>query len=668
MSLPITGENKDKPLWLTWGLGGEGLPLTADFQSVEFEAREAEPGEGLPRYDDPDSLYRLPSGFSDHIVTTVQGATVVIGGQPWDQWVTSLDCATPLNGPVVGAITLLSPMETAIKSGDRVNLAIMLPGVTVGLLAEGYVTEPPKAKWADGLVGTTVAVGDILEYRRATDTGRIEPYCGPLPRTVSEAADVYTRARGLPFVGGGDLLVEGITPDFVEMAPHPFLSELYAPLNTDVRTSSDGTIIAVPRLPFDRERAILITAAQALEVDFDSPAFPAYSRATAYNNFDRDLGLKTDTQETSDFSGWDASNTEPWFLSNNTYTLTKKAMLGDTAIQTTVETWGYMPNSSVVPKVEGARQDPCEPNQETPDVPISTRLDVISLDTEVLAIEGHISGAYVVTGVDSYRDGWGTYANADGDTVLYNGQLESRREEYQHTVEVGSRVCPQYWPVLRVAKRATRYSRVAWAEGEQPTLQLVSQLSELWEQSTEAVGEGQVKEWRAVSTTRTFDSKAGRWVGGNSDTGRAFSPPFAQFVGSAKVPVQLEVSLEFPEFRELFGDREAGPIRVPNAFTSEALTRALERQIRESTGLAYGLMLVVDPRLPLRPGASVIYEREGGSRVEGIVFSREFNVSGTEVTQSVVLMRSFTEPGLAAVRNRPGFTTSASVSNANPCE
>jgi hypothetical protein len=128
--------------------------------------------------------------------------------------------------------------------------------------------------------------------------------------------------------------------------------------------------------------------------------------------------------------------------------------------------------------------------------------------------------------------------------------------------------------------------------------------------------------------------------------------------------VSLEVSVRLPELIELFGDRKSKPVSFPNSFTQKELLKATERYAREVSGMAYAIHLKIDPRVPVRPGAQIIYKR-GSQEIHGLAWSVETNISGPVATQSVILMRTFTEPALYAFRNE-GFLPNQQDSG-NPC-
>jgi hypothetical protein len=536
-------------------------------------------------------------------------------------------------------------------------------------LLGGYIVEPPKFRIESVNVGSlSLRIGDIFLLKRQSETGSLDPYCGELPQTTAQAAQLFARVRGLPGVFGGEALVENINPDFIEGAPWDFLSSLYEVLNFDVRTTVQGVPIAVPRTRFSPDTALVLESYQVTEADWDSPQSLPFSVVPGYNTFNRSLGFRTNQTTTQDFSSWNPGNTEPWFVSNNTYTETTTTTLGDTAVQTITRTWGYIPNSTVVPSEDlpGPSTGPC--GEFIPPVaPVSTRLDVIQTRTFRAYFEPHISGSYVVTGTEETVEGWNTYQNLDTDTVLYFGQLEASREDYTHQAVTNLNVCPQYWDLLRVGTDQTTYARVEVGEGLEPVFQLTSRNITQWSESSDEVTEGQVRSWYAAKSSQSYDSATGTWIGGSLPREENPSPPSAQFINTFKVPVSLEVETTFPELSSLFGERKSKPVQFPNAYTTRDLLTATERYARETAGLAYSIHLLVDPRVPIRPGAAIIYRRPGGADVHGLAHHVEYNCTGPQVTQSVILMRTFTEPGFAAIRENPGFVPESSVSTSNPC-
>ena len=654
-----------------------GVDLSADFVNPNPVVPPPEPGEGAPDPLDPATLAKLHPINSKRVLVSIHGLSLNIEGVEWGDYVTSFDVVRPMNGETEGVIelrtgrslTALDPTyQPSLKAGSSLNFEVTLPGQTVPMLLGGYIVEPPKYRIDGTNVGNlSIRVGDIFLLKRQSETGAIEPYCGELPQTTAQAAQIFARVRGLPGVFGGEALVENINPDFVEGAPWDFLSSLYEVLNYDVRTTVSGVPIAVPRTEFDVNTALILEDYQVSEADWDAPTALPFSKVPSYNSFNRSLGFRVNETTALDYGNWNAGNTAPWFDSNNTYTETSTTTLGDTAVQVVTRTWGYIPNNTIVPS-EGLSgvSDPCgQPVQ--PPAPVSTRLDIIQTRTFRAYFEPHISGGYLVTGTEENIEGWGFYQNSDFDTVLYFGQLSNNRKNYEHSPVEDERVCPQYWEILRVGTEETIYSRVTVADNAQPSFQLTSRKSETWTESTEDITEGQVRGWKRGGSNQFYDVKSKTCVGGGTPEETVQSPPTAQFINTFKVPVNLEAETDFPELVELFGERESKPVQFPNAYTTRDLVTAADRYARESAGLAYSIHLIVDPRVPIKPGAAIRYRRPGGSEVHGLAWAVEFNCTGSQITQSVILMRTFTEPSFSSIRNNPGFIPTASTSAANPC-
>ena len=666
------------------GLSGRWTPpellgsvdLTADFVNPNPVVPPPDPGIGSPDPSDPSSLPKLYPVNSKRVVVSILGASLLIEGVQWGSYITSFDLVRPMNGETQGVVelrtgrglTVLDPtFQPSLKAGSHVEFKITLPGQEVPLLLGGYIVEPPKYRIDGTNVGNlSIRVGDIFLLKRQSETGAIDPYCGELPQTTAQAAQIFARVRGLPGVFGGEALVENINPDFIEGPPWDFLSSLYEVLDFDVRTTVRGVPIAVPRTVFNVDTALVLEDYQVSEADWDAPTSLPFSKVPSYNNFNRSLGFRVNESTEVDYSGWNAANNTPWFESNNTYTETTTTTLGDTAVQVRTRTWGYIPNSTVIAAENlSGSSSPC--GGDTPASPVSTRLDIIQTRTFRAYFEPHISGGYLVTGTEENIEGWDTYQNGDLDTVLYFGQLTNKRVTYSHTAVEDDRVCPQYWNILRVGTDETSYSRVSVADNTEPAFQLTARTQERWAESTEDITEGQVRSWKKASTNQTYDVEAQKWVGGAIPVQEEPNPPSAQFINTYKVPVNLEAETTFPELVRLFGERESKPIQFPNAYTTRELIVSANRYARESAGLAYSIHLLVDPRVPIQPGTAIRYRRPGGSEVHGLAWTVEYNCTGSQVSQSVVLMRTFTEPSFSAVRNNPGFVPTANTSAANPC-
>lgn len=679
MTLELTARNRDTGLKINWGqddLTG-GLTLTADFVSAFRPPGSVIPGVGPPNKDNPASLSRVPQVPSQRVVTSVLGASVTIGGVDVVDHMTGLDLMRPLHGETQGLIRLLAPLQAGVldqesahlKPGSEVEIALRYAGVTVNLF-KGFVVEPPSFQIVDrNLSSVAVRVGDLFLLKRQSDNVALEAYCGPLPRTTGTAARVFARVRGLPGNWGGNALVEGLNPDFVEGPPWDFLAQLYEPLNWDVRSTSEGELVATPRRQWVLDQAIVLTDRDCIEGQLDAPANLPFSVVPAYNNFERDLGKRVRSTEETDFSRWDPANTEPWFVSNNEYQVIKSRFVGDTAVSVTVETWGYLPNNTIVPggSIPGGETGPCGEFVPPPEVqPVTTRLSLLQTNTENLFIEPHLSGDFLVTGRESTTEGWSTFRNANGDTELFQGVLAASRDNYGHTPIETAGVCPQYYPIVRTYAQANRWRRVQ-AEGstDEPSYQLTQQSVEQYTRDTEEITEGQVLNWSRVRTDQVYDTETGRWIGGPGPLEEA-NPPQGQFVRSLKVPVTLEAEIALPEVEALVGVRQSRPVQFPEAYTTRDLQIAAERWGRETSGLAYSVHLVVDPRIPLSPGALVRYQR-GDREIHGIVWTVETNVTGPEATQSVVLLRTFTEPALVAARESGGFVPDVDLDVSNPC-
>ena len=682
MGLTVRAKINDSKLFGRWGTGVSpgGLGFTAEFISPNAGLGAEVPGEGVPDPMDPRTLRKLPAIPSKRVVVSLLGSTFEVEGKDWSDYVTAFDLVRPMNGETQGVIELrtgrnldtLNPAyETSFSAGKSINLSIKLPGQVVPLLLNGYIVEPPKFKIDNRNVGAlSLRIGDLFLLKRQSETGKVEPYCGELPRTTAQAAQVFAQVRGLPGVWGGEAIVENVNPDFVEGPPWDFLSSLYEVLNYDVRTTSQGVPIAVPRTVFNPDTALVLEDYQVSEAEWDSPSSLPFSVVPGFNNFNRDLGYRANDTVREDYSRWNPGDTRAWFISNNTYQIIKTTTLGDTPVQVVTETWGYIPNNTVVPSdaVPSNTVGPCGEFIPPPQVEaVTTRLDLIQTQTYRAYFEPHLSGSYVIVGTETTTQGWNTFQRANADTELYFGQLEGSRETFIHTAIQSEGVCPQYWDVVRVASEELAYGRVSVGENTEPEFRLTARTRTNWAESTEEVSEGQVQEWKSTKVTERWDVSTARWIGGELPDGSSLSPPSATFINSFKVPVRLEVETQFPELTALFGEREAKPIQFPNAYTTRDLLVATERYARETAGLAYSIHLLVDPRVPIRPGAAIRYKRPGQNEVHGLAWTVEYNVTGNQATQSVVLLRTFTEPGLAAIRNNPDYLPVSQVDAGNPC-
>ena len=672
---------QDNPLRLSWhpdpwntlSLGVEGS-FTSTFQETPVTID----GEGVPSINDPRNLPKLGALPSQKIVSSVLGASLVIGGTEWADYVVSLDLMRPLSGETQGRVSLVSSdprildpeREGTIRAGQQVSLTVEYAGIVAQEL-EGWVVEPPKFQIVDRSLGSLeVRIGDLFLLKRQADNGALEAYCGPLPRTTATTAQIFARVRGLPGTWGGEALVEGVSPDFVEGAPWDFLSSLYEPLNYDVRSTASGELAAFPRPPWNLDQALVINSSQAIEAKLDSPLQLPFSKVVGYNNFDRDLGFKTRSTQQSDFSTWDPSNTEAWFLGNNTYKVIKSRYLGDTLIGETVETWGYLPNNTLLPSgsIPQGTTGPCGDYTPPPEVEqVTTRLDIISIRNTNLYFEPHISGGYVVTGRESSLEGWNSVTGDNGDTEIYFGPQESVRENYGHFASPVPRVCPQYFPLYRTYSETTRWARVSRSQVNGiPNYQLTQRSKETWVKSTEELTDGQISQWSKVSEDSSYDAELDRWIGGSNPQEEG-SPPNAQFIRSLKVPVQLETEVVLPELEALVGNRTSKPVQFPNAYTERDLIVATERFARETSGLAFSVHLLLDPRVPVQPGTLIRYQRDEETEIHGICWTVETNISGNLGTQSVVLLRTFTEPALFAIRSNQGYKPSETVNYQEPC-
>ena len=682
MSLNLTATVKDNAnLWLDWDHAefAGSLSLTGQFSSTFTEPVASQPGVGTPSIDDPDSLVKLGPIPSQRILTSVTDLTVLIDGVDYAEFCVGLDVMHPLSGETQGTITLASSnmqaldpyFQPSLQAGKTAEIRAEFAGIPVPVLLGGYIVEPPQYRVRDRNVGELrLRVGDLFLLKRQSENYALEAYCGPLPQTTAQAAQIFTRIRGIPGTWGGEALLEGANPDFVDGPPWDYLQALYEVLDYDVRTTRQGTPVALPRPVWDTSRAIRLDPSKVIEGNLDSGVSKPYSVVTGYNTFERNLGMRQRSTEETDFSGWDPANTEPYFVSNNTYRVIKTNWLGDTPTQEVVETWGYLPDNSIVPdgSIPGPETGPCGEFIPAPEVqPVTTTLRVIQTQRSVVYFEPHLSGNFLIVGRETQTQGWSEFTNAQGDTQLYFGDLASSRETYAHRPVEAPRVCPQYWAILRNYTSKVSYSRIK-PEGSQtePVYQLTTRETDIWTQNNTQLVEGQVEEWTLNRTTEAYDASTGRWTGGPSPATQG-TPPSAGFIRAYKVPVTLESRVELPELVRLFGVRESKPVQFSSAYTQTDLTRATDRYARETAGLAYSVHLVLDPRVALKPGDRVIYEREPGLEIHGLVWTQEVNLTGPQATQSVVLLRTFTEPSLVAARERAGYTPETQFDLGDPC-
>jgi hypothetical protein len=580
----------------------------------------------------------------------------------------------PMSGEVEGVLTfgardwtLLDPqVHKEIRAGSQVFLRVHYAGLSVELMPLGYILEPPKFRLLEGTIGTlSIRVGDLLALKRQSDAD-IEPYCGPIPRSTSQAAQIFSRVRGLPGVWGGDALVENLSPDFIEGPPFDFLKSLYEGLDYDVRSALDGTPIAIQRPRFNPLTALVLDSSQVIEGELDSPQSIPFSTVRGYNQFDRDMGFRQREENTTDFSNWAPGNTSPWYDSSNTYQTQKDLYLGDTVINQIIETWGYIPLNSLVPSAsQTATSDPCgNPiENQNPVEPVLTRLGIVEREITRVNFEPHISGNFLINSQETQKEGWRVFTNPDGDKVLSFGPISASRLSYGHVATPAEGICPQYWPLQRTFTERLDWNQVSVTTENPPEYQLVQKQTEKWTQGTQGIAEGQILSWVSQKSSSSWDPQSRQWIGGALPVEEG-SPPLASFVRSYKVPVSLEGSVRLPELVELFGERKSKPIQFPNCFTQKELLKATERYAREVSGMAYAIHLKIDPRIPVRPGAQVIYRR-GSLEIHGLAWAVETNISGPVATQSVILMRTFTEPALYAFRNE-GFLPNQ-LDSGNPC-
>lgn len=682
MTLSVRLNNTDSPLRGYWGTEGPvgGIEVAGSFESPLQDSLATIPGTGEPDIQNPETLAKLPPIPSRRLLISLESLTFTISGLDFSSMVTSCDLVRPMHGETQGNLVLkngrdpysLDPgVSSSIKAGSPVTLSIKLPGQEIPLLRKGFIVEPPKFRLERFNVGSLeIRVGDIFLLMRQSENTRGEPYCGPIPNTISQAAQIFARVRELPGTFGGDALVENLNPDFVEGPPWDFLASLYEPINYDVRTTVSGDAVALPRGTYRRGEAVRLDTWQVSEAKLDSPASLPFSKVPGFNNFQRNLGFRSSSTTREDFSSWNASDTSPWFTNNNTYQVIRTQFLGDTQVVVETQVWGYLPNNTVVPtdNLPPPQTGPCGEFVPPPTFePVTTRLAVIQTRRYRAYFEPHISGSYVIVGTEETVTGWSTYPDEQGNTVLFFGPLEAVRETYSHTPVDNADICPKYWDLVRIGQETINYSRVSIAPNTEPEYRLTQQRKTVWTRVTEQLSEGQVQEWQATEVSQNYDSEAGRWVGGALPVSNALSPPSAAFINEFTVPVRLEVETQFPEFEALFGDRESRPVQFPNAYTTRDLLTATERYARETAGLAYSIHLIVDPRIPIRPGSSIQYVRPNGQEIHGLAWSVEYNITGVQATQSVVLMRTFTEPGFAAIRSNPGFLPSDGRDLSDPC-
>lgn len=664
-----------KILWSTQESQERSIGLSGVFESLYESPGTTIPGDLDPSIENPGSLEKLPPIASRSVVTSVLDLELQVGspGISLGSYVTQLDLMRPLSGELEGVVTLgardwtlIDPQaHKEIRAGSQVSIRVRYAGIWVNLLPFGYIIEPPKFQLIEGSIGSlSIRLGDILALKRQSESD-IEPYCGEIPKSTSQAAQIFARVRGLPGVWGGDALVENLNPDFIDGPPADFLKSLYEGLNYDVRTALDGTPIAVERPRFNPLTAIVVDSSQVIEGELDSPQSIPFSTVKGYNQFDRDMGFRQREENSTDYSNWAPGNTIPWYDSNNTYTTQKDLYLGDTVINQIRETWGYIPLNSTVPATsQTATTDPCgNPINPNPVEPTQTRLGIVEREITRINFEPHISGNYLINSQETQKEGWAVFTGSNGDKFLTFGPISASRLSYGHVATPAEGVCPQYWPLQRTYTERLDWNQISTDSQNPPNYQLVQKQTEAWSQSSVAIAEGQVLTWIAQKTSSTWDPQSRQWVGGSLPVEDG-NPPLGSFVRSYKVPVSLEVSVRLPELIELFGDRKSKPIQFPNCFTQKELLKATERYAREVSGMAYAIHLKIDPRIPLKPGSQIIYKR-GSLEIHGIAWSVETNISGPVATQSVILMRTFTEPSLYSFRNE-GFIPNQ-IDSGNPC-
>lgn len=590
------------------------------------------------------ALGRLTTTESNALVMSVEETEFIVSGIDYSDNFLSGDLLTPITGLMDGRVTLTDLPERLVNGiiiGNNFTWRQKYRGVFI-TVATGFITENPQVTIdSAGLRSTVLRLGGELGLLAAQENLRRALYCGEPPETVGEAATIYLNAVGLP---GRIVPTAGAIPErinsFINESPQQFLQGIYAPFDMDVREDASGTLEIARRPPF--RNPVSIDYTQVLEVQTDTGTFTPASTISVFNRFNRFDGYPETTREYRTFStGYDETDTSPWFLNGSTYTDVVETVVGETVVNRLETRFGYIPNDSIIYRAD-VNDDRCADNSNIPttfgqiDVR-ETIHDFVTLphgDRIIWRITTRTDGNYVFEGQNDRGSG------PEDAYFIRSGMVDRSEQTDIISEQLDNSICKRDLIWLATGRREAVYGR-----DREDNFRLLSERVQTFVTGsspvpTNPVGDLSVSPqiWTRTTLEGAWDDERLRWVEVSVPV-ETSNPSTVTYVQPKVVSVTVSGEVENERLQLLYGDRRRKTEQAPFCYTINRCEVYASRLLRDTGGLHNARTIVVPFHLNLPLGSSVkLVERF--REFDGIVYASENNQTLHEATKTVTLIEN----------------------------
>jgi len=575
----------------------------------------------------------------------IDGVELFINGVDFSGTVYSLDWSVPVNGVSQGSLTLrqavgfnIDPDTNGITQGSTVQISIRPTKLYSELLTNCFVIgNPTYTLNQDGEYELGLEIGDELALLSESARNRTL-YCGLPARTTQELATIYANTNGLRtrVFPVGHAIQEASTNNFLTESPFEFLSSIYGPINRDVRCSPRGAIVFPVRRDFDLSLATVLSYRDVIESSNNfSGYYEPFTKVKVSNNFDLLLPFEFSNRATRQIQG-NPENKKPWFQGGYQEIVTTSTSLGDTDVYIREDTYGYVPTEARPWDKALVDEDPCAIGAFT------TAFQLIGTKIKALSYYAHPSGSKIVSRVQTWVNGLQIYQITDEgspnfeDYDLFNGLISYENVTYVNSPQPNVDVCSKDWQIVQTNVRREDYKlsedRILFFSGWVQENYSPSGTSSLLGQSSFT---GVDQTWIQTLDQGEYDEAGGFWVIQPTQTEVGVNPPGATIISPVTQNITNFSELTLSEFQEL----EPIPLNAPFCYNKDQLDTFAFRYLTEQYGMSKSIMVTVPFSNTLGLGDSVVFEDRNGIRKNFRVWRIEVNLTGKQITKSLVLLR-----------------------------
>jgi hypothetical protein len=364
--------------------------------------------------------------------------------------------------------------------------------------------------------------------------------------------------------------------------------------------------------------------------------FEPYTRVRASNDFSILLPFGFTRNSKVTING-NPENTKPWFQGGYQETTLTVTTYGNTDIHIQEETKAYVPTESLPWPKDLVDEDPCAIGGFT------TIWDTIKTKVTALSYTDHPSGNKVVTKEETWVNELIPYQIKDEDDSnfedyqLFNGLTSYTLTTFVNAPIPNSSVCEKDFSLVSTNIRTENY-------GLNETREFVFKS---WSQSayspsgtSSLLGQdnflGVEQTWIETIDQGEFSEADQIWVIQPTQNDVGVNPPAARMIS----PVNQDIT-NFSTFTLTGGNLEPTPLSAPFCYTKAQLDTISERYLREQYGYSKAKVITVPWSFVLELGDSVLYQDRDGLTRKYLVWNKEVNCTGNQVTKSYVLLRWF---------------------------